>query len=411
MAVILERTGHFDSKTFHLCNCIDINGHCLMKITVLGSGMVGSAIIQDLARDSRLHVTAVDASQKALDKFNGNPNIHVVRADLREAGSVADAVAECDLAVNAVPGFMGFSVLRQIIEAGKNVVDISFFPENALELDTLAKSRNVTAVVDCGVAPGLCNIIAGHVTSLQDKTDTYACYVGGLPQVREWPYEYKAVFSPSDVLEEYTRPARFVENGEEVVWPPLSGVELMDFPEIGTLEAFNTDGLRTLLRTMNIPDMCEKTLRYPGHANLMRIFRESGFFDTHPVDVKGEDVVPMDLTSRLLFDKWRLGENEVDFTVMRVVLEGRTGNHRQRYTYDLYDQYDITSKTTSMARTTGYTCTIVARQILGGIYTETGISPPEYLGAVETCWENLLQEYAKRKIRLNECVAELENHP
>jgi lysine 6-dehydrogenase len=259
-------------------------------------------------------------------------------------------------------------------------------------------------VVDCGVAPGLSNIIAGHVCTLLDQTDRYVCYVGGLPQVRQWPYEYKAVFSPTDVLEEYTRPAVFVEHGREVVRPALSEVELIDFPEVGTLEAFNTDGLRTLRKTLNAPFMSEKTLRYPGHANLLRIFRESGFFNPSPVEVDGTAVRPIALTSKLLFDRWRLRDGETDFTVLQVIIEGQKAGNDVSYRYFLVDKYDQATQTTSMARTTGYTCAIVARLVIRGLFRQPGICPPEFVGRHDGCYHNVLAECAKRNIRVTETI-------
>ncbi|MFN2110140.1 MAG: saccharopine dehydrogenase family protein, partial [Anaerolineae bacterium] len=270
-----------------------------MNITVLGAGLVGSAIIKDLAQEADFRVRVVDVNSTALDALLGKLPVRGVCADVRESGCVAEVTADADLVVCAVPGFMGFETLRRIIDAGKNVVDISFFPEDAFLLDDLAKAQGVTAVVDCGVAPGLSNIIAGYVSSQLERVERFVCYVGGLPVIRHWPYEYKAVFSPIDVLEEYTRPARFVEYGQEVIRPALSDAELLDFPGVGTLEAFNTDGLRTLRRTLDAPFMKEKTLRYPGHINLMRVFRESGFFDAEPLDVGGVAIRPIDLTSKL----------------------------------------------------------------------------------------------------------------
>ena len=376
-----------------------------MQITVLGTGLVGSAIVKDLVREADFAVTAVDVSTKSLVRLRADaPMAATIQADVRAPGRVATLVAGADLVICAVPGFMGFETLKHVIEAGKNVVDISFFPEDAFLLDDLAKAKGVTAVVDCGVAPGLCNIIAGHVDHELDALERYTCYVGGLPRVRRWPYEYKAVFSPIDVLEEYTRPARFVEYGQDVVRPALSDVELRDFPDVGTLEAFNTDGLRTLQRTLSAPFMKEKTLRYPGHANLMRVFRESGFFDTAPITLNGHSVRPIDLTSKLLFEQWRLGEGEEDFTVLQVVVEGEQAGGRYRYTYDLLDRYDRETGTTSMARTTGYTCTLVARQVLRGLFTQKGICPPEYVGRTPGCYKNLLAGYAARGIHLIETV-------
>ncbi len=378
-----------------------------MKITVLGVGLVGNAMIKDLTRDSDFRVTAIDVQQTALDRLVAEVPVQAVCADVREPGRVAALAADADLVICAVPGFMGFETLQRIIEVGKNVVDISFFPEDAFLLDDLAKAQGVTAVVDCGVGPGLSNIIAGYVDGQLDTLDSFLCYVGGLPVIRQWPYEYKAVFSPIDVLEEYTRPARFVEYGQEVVRPALSDAELLDFPGVGTLEAFNTDGLRTLQRTLDAPFMKEKTLRYPGHIHLMRVFRESGFFDTAPLEIGGVSVRPIDLTSKLLFDQWKLQPGEEDFTVMQVIVEGTKAGRRVRHTYDLLDRYDRATQTTSMARTTGYTATIIARQVLRGQFAQKGICPPEFIGRAPGCFADLLAGYADRNIRLTETIVDL----
>ena len=377
-----------------------------MRIIVLGVGMIGSTIAVDLAQEPGISVKVVDRSRKALERVKAKAAVEGMQANLQEKGIISSLVTGNDLVISAVPGFIGFTTLQNIIEAGKDVVDISFFSEDPFLLDGLAKTKGVTAVVDCGVAPGLCNIIAGHVFHLLDQTDRYVCYVGGLPLLRQWPFEYKAVFSPLDVLEEYIRPARFVENSVEVVRPALSEIELIDFPNVGTLEAFNTDGLRTLRKTLNIPFMREKTLRYPGHANVVRIFRESGFLNTTPIEVEGQKIKPISVTSKLLFDQWRLKEDEADFTAMQIVMEGQRKRKRLRHTYYLLDRYDEKTRTTSMARTTGYTCSIVARQIMSGRLKQKGICPPEFIGSVEGCYENLLDEFQKRNIRLKESIVE-----
>ena len=377
------------------------------RVTVLGTGLVGSAIVADLAKEANLAVTAVDANPAALERLALSTGVRTHVADLRAPGAIAGVVAGADLVVLAVPGFMGFESLRQVLEAGKTVVDISFFPEDAFLLDELAKAKGVTAVVDCGVAPGMANIVAGYVESQLDQLDSYLCYVGGLPKVRHWPYEYKAVFSPIDVIEEYTRPARFVEHGREVVRPALSGVELVNLPGVATLESFNTDGLRSLIRTFSAPNMKEMTLRYPGHASLMAVLRESGFFSTEPLHVEGQSVRPLVVTAKLLFDHWKLHPGEEDFTVMRVVLEGRKGGRQLRYTYDLLDSYDRATNTTSMARTTGYTCTQVARQVLSGQFRQVGICPPEYVGRTPGCYHLLTEGLAARNIVLKETVEQV----
>lgn len=377
-----------------------------MQITVLGTGMVGSAIVQDLAQEKNWQITAVDRDQRALAQLKARTDVNTLYADLAQLGSVARAVRDADLVICAVPGFMGFTTLRQVIQAGKDVVDISFFAEDAFDLDAEAHERDVTAVVDCGVAPGLCNVLAGHAAQELDRVERYTCYVGGLPCERRWPYEYSVVFSPVDVLEEYIRPARMVEHGQPITRPALSEVELRDFPGIGTLEAFNTDGLRSLLHTLDAPNMAEKTLRYPGHANLMRVFRESGFFDATPIEIDGQKVRPIALTSKLLFDQWKLEPGQADLTVMRVVIKGDRAGTRVTYAYDLLDRYDPGTETTSMARTTGYTCAIVARQVARGLFAQKGICPPEYIGRCQVCYQDLMAEYSKRNIQVVETVTE-----
>ena len=370
-----------------------------MQITVLGAGLIGSAIVRDLALEPGWTVQAVDRDLQALEPLRAQAPIAVLQADLREEVGVAHTVRDADLVICAVPGFMGFETLKRVIEAGKNVVDISFFAQDAFLLDGLAQERGVTAVVDCGVAPGLCNILAGHVDSTLDQLDSYTCYVGGLPRERRWPYEYGVVFSPVDVIEEYTRPARFLEHGRQVVRPALSEVELRDFAGVGTLEAFNTDGLRTLMRTLGAQSMKEKTLRYPGHIEYIRVLRETGFFNKMPVEINGMTVRPIDLTAKLLFPKWKLKKDDREFTVMKVNIRGNDSGTLVDHTYHLFDQYNEATSTSSMARTTGYTCTAVARLILENKFTRKGICPPEYIGVTESCFKFIWNYLAKRNIR------------
>ncbi len=324
--------------------------------------------------------------------------------DLSDTHALKTLIADFDLVLSAVPGFMGFQTLKTIIAAEKNVVDIAFFAENPFDLDQLAKEKGVTAIVDCGVAPGMSSVLIGHVDQLLDSTETILIYVGGLPEIRQWPYDYKAVFSPIDVIEEYIRPARFVENGHLVIREALSDPELMDFPGIGTLEVFNSDGLRTLAQTIDAPNMKEKTLRYPGHIEKMAVLRESGFFSQDEIEVRGQKIRPLDVTAQLLFPMWKLEPGEGDITVMQILVEGRKSGQKLRYVYDLFDRFDHTNGVTSMARTTGYTATMALRMVAEGIYTEPGISPPEYLGGQFGCVDYLLKGLAARGVVYRERV-------
>ncbi|MBK8490893.1 MAG: saccharopine dehydrogenase NADP-binding domain-containing protein [Saprospirales bacterium] len=370
----------------------------MRNIIVLGAGMVGSAMAIDLAKKHQ--VTLTDLSPKALERAREKDHrLHTRHLDVGDKPELERIVKQHDLVVCAVPGFLGFETLKTIIEAGVNVVDISFFPENALELDALAKEKKVTAIVDCGVAPGMDNLILGYYNEKLKLTD-FECLVGGLPKVKKWPFCYKAPFSPVDVIEEYTRPARYVEHGQVVVREPLTDCEYVEFEQVGTLESFNSDGLRSILYTMpHIPNMKEKTLRYPGHVEYVRVLKESGFFSEAKIDVKGAMVSPLDFTSKILFSEWKLGETEEEFTVMRVTLKGKNPQGQvEEVIYDLYDAYNPETQTSSMARTTGYTATAAAQLVLEGLFAEKGVFPPELVGKRERCFEFVLNYLKERDV-------------
>ncbi len=368
------------------------------KIIVLGAGLVGSAMAADLASDADLSVTVADINQEALNKLRKAHQLETVQADLSDRTMLAGLVKDVDLVLDAVPGYMGYCTLQTVISEGKDVVDIAFFPEDPFSLQELAVKQNVTAIVDMGVAPGMSHVLSAYAAGKLDQTDKLVIYVGGLPVVRTKPFEYKAVFSPIDVIEEYVRPARFIRNGELITMPALSEPELIDFERVGTLEAFNSDGLRSLFSTVKAENMVEKTLRYPGHIALMQVFREMGLFSQEEVRAGNAIVKPIDLTTRLLFPLWKLEEGEEDITVMHIRVEGRAGDESRVLTYDLYDRYDPVSRIHSMARTTGYAATAAVRLLLSGRYNRKGIIVPEFLADHEACVTFLLEDLRKRGV-------------
>ncbi len=374
----------------------------MKEIIVLGGGMVGSAMALDLAKEYA--VTVADQKQDVLLTIQSkNVDIKTCRIDASNSGELSNAITPYDLVICAVPGFLGFQTLSTIIQSGKDVVDISFFPEDALSLNDLAKQKGVTAVVDCGVAPGMGNIILGYHNEKMNVTH-FECMVGGLPMQKSWPFNYKAPFSPIDVIEEYTRPARYIENGHLVTKEALSDCELVEFEHVGTLEAFNSDGLRSLIYTMpHIPNMKEKTLRYPGHVDQILALKKSGFFNTHKIQIGKEEFSPLEFTSRILFDNWKLGEEEEEFTVMRI----KIGNEEEEVVYDLFDRFDIETKTSSMARTTGYTATAVANLILQDRLKEKGVLPPELVGKTEEHFRFIMDYLEKRRVYYKKALTKL----
>lgn len=368
------------------------------KVIVLGGGMVGRAMAIDLAKKHR--VTLSDLNPEALESAKRKcSELTIQPLDVSKSKDLMGALNGQDLVINAVPGYLGFRILKAIIEAGRNVVDIAFSPEDTLELDALAKKNGVTAIVDCGVAPGMDNLILGRYNEILKLSD-FECLVGGLPKIRKWPFSYKAPFSPVDVIEEYTRPARYVEHGEVVVRDPLSDCEYVDFEQAGTLESFNTDGLRSIIRTMShIPNMKEKTLRYPGHVEYVRVLKESGFFSTRKMDVNGARISPLDFTRDILFREWKLEEKEEEITVMRVTMKGENSRGKlEEVVYELYDEYCPETETSSMARTTGYAATAAANLCLDGLFTETGVFPPELVGKHQSCFDYIMDYQKERNI-------------
>lgn len=364
-----------------------------MKIAVLGAGMVGRAIALDLAKD--FAVTSFDLNSTNLDELKTrNPAVQTAPADLSQFDEYKNWLSPFDMVVTAVPGFMGYKTLEAVINAGKNVVDISFFPEDVFQLDKLAKEKNITAITDCGVAPGVSNFIIGRYNE-EMKIDCFECYVGGLPANPQPPFYYKAPFSPVDVIQEYIRPARLVENGSIVTKPALSERELMVFDGVGELEAFNTDGLRSLIYTIKqIPDMKEKTLRWPGHIDLIMALQQTGFFSTTSLRVNDANISPLEFTSRMLVKEWKLGQEEEEFTVMKVIIKGEG----KTIEYNLLDRYDKETKTSSMARTTGYTCTAAVNLIAKGLFKKKGVFPPELIGKNKNCFDFVMDYLKERKV-------------
>ncbi|RLC49326.1 MAG: saccharopine dehydrogenase [Candidatus Cloacimonadota bacterium] len=369
----------------------------MKKIIVLGAGMIGSAIAIDLSSD--YEVTVVDKDSHKLNPLKEGHSLRTIIADLSTEIKIQEMIIDYDLVIGSLPGFMGYKTLHSVISEGKDIIDISFLPQDTFKLDELAKENEVTAVVDCGISPGLSNIILGYYNRLME-IEEYRCMVGGLPFKKEWPFYYKAFFSPLDVIEEYTRPARIVKNGEVITVEALSEPEIIELPEVGKLEAFNTDGLRTLITTMKIPNMIEKTLRYPGHIDLMKMLRETGFFGKDEVNIRGDKVKPIELTSKLLFPYWKPDEDEKEFTILNMIIKGNEDGKQKELVYNLFDKFDEETKITSMARTTGYTCTSVARLILNGDFSRKGINPPEYIGAEPECYKKVMAMLKEKSVNI-----------
>lgn len=364
------------------------------NVVVLGAGLVGSVIASDLSETKGFRVSVVDRSAESLARAEarGGGRVKAIEGDLGDPKVLRKLTSGADLVVGALPSTLGFRTLQAMIEAGHRYCDISFMPEDYLDLAPLAKKKGAMCVADCGVAPGMSNLLAAWGVERLDRAERIDIMVGGIPRARHWPYEYKAGFAPYDVLEEYVRPARVVEGGRVVVKEALSEIEPVDFEGVGTLEAFNTDGLRSLAVTLDVPFMRERTLRYPGHATLMRALRETGLLSLEPVEVGGASVRPRDLLAKLLFPKWTYADGEEDLTVMRVVVEGVMAKTRAIFSWELFDHLDRSTGFSSMSRTTAFPATSVGRMMLDGTIRTEGLFAPEQLQPLGPILDRILKE-------------------
>ncbi len=358
----------------------------MANICQIGAGMIGQAMAIDLAANH--NVSLGDLNIKSIkDKIKNHPSIKVSKIDVLNQKEILTFIKGADIVLLAVPGFLGFNALKTIIECGKNVVDISFSPENIMDLNDIAVQNNITAIFDAGVAPGIPNYLFGYHNSFE-KITNFKYYVGGLPKFPKKPFNYKAPFSPIDVIEEYIRPARMMVSGKEITKPALSEIERLSFNDSIELEAFNTDGLRSLLKTMShVKNMSEKTLRYPGHAKLIKSYIE-------------KEILQTDVTIKNLFKEWKLKPGEYEFTILRV--EMQTKNKIIRY--DLYDEYDESSQTTSMARTTGYTATATINLILEKLFFGKGVFPPELVSKNKMVYDFILNYLSERNVKISKYI-------
>ncbi|MDP6692925.1 MAG: saccharopine dehydrogenase C-terminal domain-containing protein [Phycisphaerales bacterium] len=366
---------------------------------VLGAGMVGSVIAEDLEA-SGFSVLIADINGAALARVSerSNQKISIAEIDCSDQTEIATLASEADIVFGALPSWLGLAALETVITSGKPYCDISFMEEDPRKLHALAIEHEVTCVVDFGVAPGMSHLLCSVANETLDECKRLDIVVGGLPLERSWPWEYKAPFSPRDVVEEYIRPARLVEYGQTITREALSECVLINLPGVGTLEAFNSDGLRTLCDTLDVPFMKERTLRYPGHAKQMRMLRDGGFFKTQEIDIAGQQVKPIDMTAKVLIDGWKYEEGEADLTVMRVEGEGTLGDTEMIIRWDLLDYYDNEKDQSSMARTTGFPAASIGRMIVDGTIDTPGVHPPETFGGNKKVVNRLLAELEARGV-------------
>lgn len=378
-----------------------------MKMLVLGAGPMGFAIVKDLVKDKSINeITVIDINPQRLgllEKFVGKEKLSTIKMDVKDKNSLLKIMRQHDCILDALPHKLVVYVNRTAIEAGVSLVDLAF-EEEQLDLDEEARKANVTIIPGCGVAPGLSNMLVAYGASKTERVYEAHIRVGGIPLNPKLPLQYKIVFSVESLIEEYIRPAKIIRDGKVIRVPALSGIEVFEDPELGELECFYTDGLSTLIHTMkHIPNMSEKTIRWPGHAERVMILRELGFFSRKPVKIDDTLVTPIHLSAKLLNEKLKMNEDDRDLTILIVDVIGLKGNARIHCNYRLIDYYDPEERITSMGRTSGFTCAIMARMLIKGDVKGPGIIPPE-VAITPNRFEVFAEELAKRNIKIQETI-------
>jgi len=377
-----------------------------VKIIVLGCGNIGSVASKDLAESlpsAEIIVSDVNKSRakEAASKI-GQDNVSWIQTDASNHRELVNTIKKFDLAVGSLPGGMGYKACKASISAKVDMVDVSYMPEDVMTLNKAALKAKVCIVPDCGMSPGLGSILAGHAVSKLAKVESVHMLNGGLPEKPVPPLGYVITWSVEDLIDMYSRKVSIVKGGKVIQVEAMSGLEEINFPGVGKLEAFYTDGLRTLLHTVKgAKDMWEKSLRYPGHTEKIKLLKTLGFFNSETVEVGGMNVSPREVAAKLLEKKLKRPEIP-DIVVMRVEVRGIKNGKRIEYVYHMLDCYDKEHQVTSMARTTAYTTSIVAQMLAEKTIENKGVVPPEKIGMNEKLYTTFVNAIKKRRISVKE---------
>lgn len=359
----------------------------MKKYAVIGAGKMGLVIAKALLDgDMDCQVMLFDIHEKTLSKavsYVRSERMNVSILDINDIHAAVQKLSGQNVVISALPHSQSLPCLKAAVGAKVSCIDlVGEAPEERLALDRKAKNAGITIIPGLGVAPGLSNICLGRGVELLDKTTDAVIYVGGIPMEKTGPMDYQTVYSLESVFKAYLRPAKIYQNGVETEVTPLSGLEILNFPEpIGNLEAYYTDGLASLTHTMKgeiSGSLEEKTLRYPGFAAKIKFLLESGLLETRPIKIAGQKVVPLDFLIKLLEPKLKLGPKG-DLLVMRIVVKGYKNNRPQVQHFELIDEYDPVTRYSAMARTTGFPAICAARMLTERNITKRGVLFPEQI--------------------------------
>ena len=382
-----------------------------MRMLVLGAGLQGSACAYDLLQNPEVtQVRLADLRFDHLPEFlkpHSGPRLIPTTLDVRDHETVLAVMRESDAVMSAIPYYFNLPLAECAVEAGVHFCDLGGNTEIVFQQKALAEraaAKGVTIVPDCGVAPGMVNILAEYGIRQLDTVASVRIYVGGLPQEPEPPLNYQVVYSLEGVLDYYTTRSWVLRDGQRTQVTALSEREPVEFPApVGTLEAFHTaGGLSTMAFRYEgvIPEMEYKTLRYPGHAEIMKTIRELGLLDLEPVEVKGLKVAPRDLFLAVVAPKLTKAKGR-DLLALRVTVRGTKDGRPAERRFDLVDRYDEAHGISAMMRTTGYSLSITGQMQVRGEVGPAGVwTPDECMPAAA-----YIAELRRRGIALQETVS------
>jgi lysine 6-dehydrogenase len=382
-----------------------------MKMLVLGAGLQGSACAFDLLQQPDVEeVRLADLHADKLPEFLHGytpPRLIPTPLDVRDWEAVQALMREADAVMCALPYYLNLEMARHAVHCGTHFCDLGGNTEIVFqqkELDEVARGKNVSVIPDCGLAPGMVNILAEYGIAQLDSVESVKILVGGLPQHPEPPLNYQIVYSLEGVLDYYTTLSWVLRNGRRTQVKALSERERVQFANpVGELEAFHTaGGLSTMAFRYEgkIPSMEYKTLRYPGHAEIMEAIRELGFLDADAVDVKGLRVVPRDLAITVMAPRLRRPHGR-DLVALRVTVEGVKDGSRHRLGWELLDYYDQARDISAMMRTTGYSLAITGLMQARGQIAKQGVHTPDEAVPAEP----YIAELAHRGVKIRELPA------
>jgi len=379
-----------------------------MRVSLLGCGLIGYAIAYAFAENnlSNIEFNLYDSSTKNLRRCMSLPlNIaQAERVDLSAEDILKRVLKNSDLIIEALPGNLGFKVMRLASELCVNTVSVSYTPENPLVLHGKFKKCKSVLIPDAGFAPGISNILVGHASTLLDSLEDVRIYVGGLPEKPIGLLKYVITWSVDDLIDEYLRKARIIRDYNIVYLDPLESIEIVKIPRFGDFEAFYTDGLRTMLYSMagKIRNAFEKTLRYPGHIEGMKLLRELGFMDEEPLNVEGHKVIPRKFFSEILKRKLLL-PNVRDIAILFLSISGSKYTSKIKLQYLVWSKYDVSRGLSAMSKITGFTTYSIARVVMNySNRLDYGVIPPEYLGMDDAIYKFIINELLKKGVRLEE---------